>query len=311
MKVVFLGTPDFAIPPLKALIEAGHEVVAVITQPDKPRGRGHKMMPCAVKKYALSKGLSVHSFKRIRKKAGVDFLQSLDFDVMVTAAFGQILTQEILDIPKHGCINVHASLLPKYRGPAPIQWAIINGEAETGITTMKTERGVDTGDILLQEKTAITPNETAGELFDRLSEMGGDVLIKTLAKIEDGTIKPILQDHDKATHFPMLKKEDGKIDFHKTAKEIKNLVRGVNPWPGAYVTLGAEVLKVWDVEVTHHKSEGRRPGTMACCDAKRGVIVNTVDCQIALKEIQFAGKRRMEATAALCGRDIAGAKVFE
>lgn len=311
MKVVFLGTPDFAIPPLKALIEAGHEVVAVITQPDKPRGRGHKMMPCAVKKYALSQDLSVHSFKKIRKKAGVDFLKSLDFDVMVTAAFGQILTQEILDIPKHGCINVHASLLPKYRGPAPIQWAIINGETETGITTMKTERGVDTGDILLQEKTAITPNETAGELFDRLSEMGGDVLIKTLAKIEDGTIRPIPQDHDKATHFPMLKKEDGKIDFHKTAKEIKNLVRGVNPWPGAYVTLGTEVLKVWDVEVTHHKSEGRHPGTMACCDAKRGVIVNTVDYQIALKEIQFAGKRRMEATAALCGRDIAGAKVFE
>jgi methionyl-tRNA formyltransferase len=310
MKVVFLGTPDFAIPSLRALLDAGYEVPAVITQPDRPRGRGHKLNPCEVKKYAISKGLNVHSFKRIRDREGVDFLKNLDFDVMVTAAFGQILSQEILDIPKYGCINVHASLLPKYRGPAPIQWAIIKGETETGITTMLTERGVDTGDILMQDKTFIEPEETAGELFDRLAEMGGYTLIKTLKGLELGTITPIPQNHDEATHFPMLKKEDGKIDFHKTAQEVKNLVRGVNPWPGAYVTLGSDVLKIWDVEIVHRTSR-RRPGTMVNCDAKNGIVVNTADYEIALKEVQFAGKRRMEATAALCGRELDGTKVFE
>lgn len=311
MKVVFLGTPDFAIPSLEALLEADFDVVAVITQPDKPRGRGHKMMPCAVKEYALSKGLSVHSFKRIRKKMGMEFLRSIDFNVMVTAAFGQILTQEILDIPKYGCINVHGSLLPKYRGPAPIQWSIINGETETGITTMKTERGVDTGDILLQEKTKIDPDETAGELFERLSKMGGGILVKTLKGIKDGTISPIPQNHDEATHFPMFTKEDGKLDFRKKAEEIKNLVRGVNPWPGAYASLGAEILKVWEVEVLYDKPAGRRPGTMACCDSKNGVIVNALDYQVKLTQIQFSGKRRMESTAALCGREINSEKVFE
>ena len=310
MKVVFLGTPDFAIPSLRALLDAGYEVSAVITQPDRPRGRGHKLNPCEVKKYAMSKGLNVRSFKRIRDKEGVDFLKSLDFDVMVTAAFGQILSQEILDIPKYGCINVHASLLPKYRGPAPIQWAIIKGETETGITTMLTERGVDTGDILLQDRTFIDTEETAGELFDRLAEMGGYTLIKTLKGLELGTITPIPQNHDEATHYPMLTKEDGKIDFHKTAQEVKNLVRGVSPWPGAYVTLGSDVLKVWDVDIVHRTSR-RRPGTMVNCDAKNGIVVNTADYEIALKEVQFAGKRRMEATAALCGRELDGTKVFE
>ncbi len=309
MKVVFLGTPDFAIPSLDALLQANFDVVAVITQPDKPRGRGHKMTPCAVKKFAVDKGLEVHSFKKIRRKEGVEFLKSIDFDVMVTAAFGQILTQEILDIPKYGCINVHASLLPKYRGPAPIQWAIINGEKETGITTMKTERGVDTGDILMQETTEIFPDETAGELFERLSSMGGGVLIKTLRGLEDNTITPVPQNHDEATHFPMFKKEDGKIDFHNKAQEIHNLVRGVNPWPGAYVMMGSEVLKVWKTEVLSQKST-RKPGTMACCDSKNGVIVNTEDYQIALREIQFSGKRRMEATAALCGRELNSSEAF-
>ncbi len=310
MKVVFLGTPDFAIPSLDALLQANFDVVAVITQPDKPRGRGHKMTPCAVKKFAMDKGLDVHSFTRIRRKEGVEFLKSIDFDVMVTAAFGQILTQEILDIPKYGCINVHASLLPKYRGPAPIQWAIIKGETETGITTMKTERGVDTGDILMQEVTPIYPDETAGELFDRLAGMGGDVLIKTLQGLEDASITPVAQDHDKATHFPMFAKEDGKIDFNKTAAEVHNLVRGVNPWPGAYVTLGSEILKVWKTEIIREKAT-RRPGTMVCCDSKNGVIVNTSDYQIALREIQFAGKRRMEAAAAMCGRELNTSEAFE
>ena len=310
MRVVFLGTPDFAIPSLAALLETGFHVVAVITQPDKPRGRGHKLCPCAVKQFALSKGLNVHSFKKIRGREGVAFLKNIDFDVIVTAAFGQILTQEILDIPELGCINVHASLLPKYRGPAPIQWAIINGETETGITTMQTERGVDTGDILLQEKVEIGPEETAGELFGRLSELGGKVLVKTLKAIEAGTVAPTPQNHDKATHYPMLKKEDGKIDFCKKAHEIKNLVRGVNPWPGAYINLGAEIIKVWDVDVVHCKSR-RRPGTLVSCDAKNGIVVNTADYEIALKEVQFAGKRRMEATSAMCGRELNLKQVFE
>ena len=310
MRAVFLGTPDFAIPSLAALLEAGFEVVSVITQPDKPKGRGHRMCPCVVKEYALSKGLDVHSFKRIRDKEGVSFLKSLNFDVMVTAAFGQILTQEILDIPELGCINVHASLLPKYRGPAPIQWAIINGETETGITTMQTGRGVDTGDILLQEKIEVGPEETAGELFGRLSELGGRVLIKTLRGIMAGTISPTPQNHEQATHFPMLKKEDGKIDFSKKAQEIKNLVRGVNPWPGAYITLGADIIKIWDVEVVHRSSR-RRPGTLVSCDSKNGIVVNTLDYEIALKEVQFPGKKRMEATSAMCGRELNLKQVFE
>ena len=229
---------------------------------------------------------------------------------MVTAAFGQILTQEILDIPKFGCINVHASLLPKYRGPAPIQWAVINGETETGITTMQTERGVDTGDILIQEKVEIGPEETAGELFHRLSELGGQVLVKTLRGIEAGTVTPTPQNHSEATHYPMLKKEDGKIDFHKKAGEIKNLVRGVNPWPGAYINLGADIIKIWDVKVVRQTSR-RRPGTLVCCDAKNGIVVNTADYEIALKEVQFPGKRRMEATSAMCGRELNLKQVFE
>ncbi|MCK5129960.1 MAG: methionyl-tRNA formyltransferase [Clostridiales bacterium] len=310
MKVLFCGTPDFAIPSLNAILEADYDVVAVITQPDRKRGRGHKMTPCAVKEFALEKGLIVHSFDRIRNKENVEFLRNLDFDVMVTAAYGQILSQRILDIPLHGCINVHGSLLPKYRGPAPIQWVIINGEDKTGITTMLTERGVDCGDILLQKETEILPDEAAGELFERLSVMGGEVLVETLNSLTEGTLTPTPQDHDNATHFPMLKKEDGKIDFHKSAKEIKDLIRGVNPWPGAYLTLGRDVLKVWRASIIDEKATSR-PATIVSCDAKTGIIINTQDQQICLEEIQFAGKRRMDSKIALCGREIDSSQVID
>lgn len=310
MKVLFCGTPDFAVASLNALLEASYDVVAVITQPDKPKGRGHKLTPCAVKKYALEKCLDVYSFNRIRNTDGVEFLRNLDFDIMVTAAYGQILSQKILDIPKLGCINVHASLLPKYRGPAPIQWAIINGEKKTGITTMLTERGVDCGDILLQKELNILSDETAGELFDRLSVLGGKVLIDTLNGICNDTITPIKQKDEEASHYPMLKKEDGRIDFKKTAQEIKNLVRGVCPWPGAYTTIGSDVLKIWKIIITENDSIGRA-GTMACCDTKNGIVVNTKDKQIILCEIQFAGKRRMDAKIALCGREMDSTQVFK
>ncbi len=310
MKVVFCGTPDFAIPSLEALLNASFDIAAVITQPDKPRGRGHKMMPCAVKKYAQENHLDVYSFDRIRNNEGVKFLQDLDFNVMVTAAYGQILSQKILDIPKCGCINVHASLLPKYRGPAPIQWAIINGERKTGITTMLTERGIDCGDILLQKETDIKNNETTIHLSERLSIMGGEVLVDTLNGLYNNTITPQKQDHDKATHYPMLKKEDGMIDFKKTAQEIKNIVRGVCPWPGAYTNIGSDILKIWRVDVVNEPAIGR-PGSIVSCDTKYGIILNTKDKQINLKEIQFAGKKRMDAKLAICGRSLHSSQVFE
>jgi methionyl-tRNA formyltransferase len=310
MKVVFCGTPDFAIPSLEALLNSSFDVVAVITQPDKPRGRGHKMMPCPVKQYALEQCLEVYSFERIRNKENVEILKKLDYDVMVTAAYGQILSQKILDIPKYGVVNVHASLLPKYRGAAPIQWSIINGDKVTGITTMLTERGVDCGDILLQKETEILPNETSGELFERLSQMGGEVLVATLNGLAKGTITPRKQDNDAATHYHILEKKDGKIDFNKTAKQIKDLIRGVCPWPGAYTCINDLILIVWSCDIVDNKATGK-PGSIAKCDSKYGIIVNTSDKQIVLKEIQLSGKRRMDAKNVVCGRTIDSSMVFK
>lgn len=310
MKVVFCGTPDFAIPSLEALLKASFDVVAVITQPDKPRGRGYKMMPCSVKQYATEQCLDVYSFDRIRNKENVAILKMLDYDVMVTAAYGQILSQRILDIPKYGVVNVHGSLLPKYRGAAPIQWSIINGDKTTGITTMLTERGVDCGDILLQKEIDILPDETAGELFDRLSQLGGEVLVNTLNGLANETITPRKQDNDAATHYPMLEKKDGKIDFNKTAQEIKDLVRGVCPWPGAFTHFNGQILKIWSCDVINQKATGK-PGSIVKCDSKCGIIVNTGDKQLVLKEIQLAGKRRTEAKNVVCGRAIDSSMVFE
>ncbi len=297
MRVVFMGTPDFAIPSLKALLnDKTFEIVAVITQPDKPRGRSKKLTPCPTKTFALEQGLTVYSFDRIRNKENVEILEHLKPDVMVTAAYGQILSQKILDIPKLGCINVHGSLLPKYRGSAPIQWAIVNGENQSGITTMLTARGVDCGDILLKEIVDIGENETAGELFDRLAELGGKVLVKTLYGIEDESITPIKQNEDDATHFPMLEKKDGQIFWNKTARQVHDLIRGVNPWPGAYTTYKDTTIKIWASEVVDMQGECGEVLT-----SKNELIIACKEGAVKILEMQIPGKKRMDTDNVLRG----------
>lgn len=293
MRIVFMGTPDFGIPSLRMLVQEGYEVVGVITQPDRPQGRGHKLMPCPLKAAALDLGLPVYTFERIRSKEAIAFLQELAPEVMVTAAYGQILTQRILDIPSYGVVNVHGSLLPKYRGPAPIQWAIIDGEPVTGITTMLTARGVDSGDILLQQQTSIGEKETAGELFNRLAVLGAEVLQKTLEGIKQGTLIPIPQNQDEATYKPMLEKEMGRIDWQKSAREIECLVRGVNPWPGAFTTLHGQVMKVISASVL--------PGKYGPGITKYGLVVGTGDGLLRIDALQLPGKKAMASEDFLRG----------
>lgn len=297
LRIVFLGTPDFAVPSLKALAEAGYQVVGVFTQPDRPRDRGQRACSSPVKCTAVELGIPVFEFERIRRKEGVAALEALQPDLMVTAAFGQILSQKVLDIPRLGCINVHGSLLPKYRGPAPIQWAIINGETRTGITTMKTDAGIDTGDMLLQRETDIDPEENAGELFDRLAELGAQTLLETLDALQEGTLKQTPQDHEAATHFPMLTKEHGRIDWSRSAQEIHNQIRGVTPWPGAWTTLDGETVKIWKTRVSDAQIE---PGHLVC-SIKAGMGVGTGSGSLRIQEIQMPGKRRLSARDYLCG----------
>lgn len=300
MRVVFLGTPDFSVPILSRLCSEGFDVVGVVTQPDKPQGRGCRIAPCAVKCCAQVQGLQVYSFDRIRNSGAVQILRDMQPDVMVTAAYGQILSQRVLDVPSLGCVNVHASLLPKYRGPAPIQWAIINGEQKTGVTTMLTDIGVDTGDILLQRELDIAPDETAGEMFDRLSLLGADVLVETLRQMERGNLIRTPQNHEEATHHPMLKKEDGRIDWTKSAEAIHNLVRGVNPWPGAYCWYGENIIKVLKARPCGEKSD-LEPGGVVCCSDKKGLFVSCGANVLQILELQIAGKKRMDACSALRG----------
>jgi methionyl-tRNA formyltransferase len=245
MRVVFMGTPEFATPSLRMLADEGHEIAAVVCQPDRPRGRGGRTTACPAKVEALAMGLRVLSFERIRDPEAVAALRQLAPDVLVTAAYGQILSKKILDIPPLGCINVHGSLLPRYRGPAPIQWAIIQGERTTGVTTMLTDRGVDTGDILLQRTLEIGPEETAGELTARLAALGADALRLTLQLWAAGQLKPTPQNPAEATRFPMLTREDGRIDWRRPAGDIVNGCGAVDPWPGAFTVLAGETLKIW------------------------------------------------------------------
>ena len=297
MRVVFMGTPDFAVPSLKALLDdEAFEVAAVVTQPDKSRGRNKAATYCPTKEFAIKSGLQVYCFDNIRKQENVEVLQNLNPDVMVTAAYGQILSQKVLDIPKMGCVNVHGSLLPKYRGAAPIQWAIINGETETGITTMLTERGLDSGDILLKEIVAIKENETAGELFERLAVLGGKVLVKTLHGLKDGTITPEKQNESEATHFPMLKKTDGEINWNKTSDEVFNLVRGVNPWPGAYAKYNDTVIKIWACEKNQMQGEAGE-----VLKAKNELVIACDKGAVKIIEMQIPGKKRMPAEMVLRG----------
>ena len=295
-----MGTPDFAVPSLRALVDHGYEVVGVFCQPDRPKGRGNKLTACPVKELAQSAGIPVFQPERIKREEGVAMLKSCAPDLCVTAAFGQLLSQEILDIPPLGTINVHSSLLPKHRGSAPINWSIIKGDPVTGVTTMFTDKGMDTGDILLTRETPIGPAENAGELTDRLAVMGAQLLIETIRALEAGTLARTPQDHAAATYEPKMDKELGRIDWSKSAQELDWLVRGTTPWPGAFTTLGEQTIKVFELDILDGPASGA-PGEIVAADAKRGLVVSCGDHDVALAQIQMPGAKRMNAKDYLRG----------
>ena len=298
MKMIFMGTPDFAVGTLKALIKAGHEVALVVTQPDKPRGRGKAVQFSPVKEAALSHGIEVYQPRRIREPECVEYLRRFAPEIIIVAAFGQILPKEILELPVHGCVNVHASLLPKYRGAAPIQWAVINGEKTSGVTTMQMDAGLDTGDILEKTELELAPDETGGSLFEKLAAAGAELCVQTVAHIADGTVTGTKQDEAQATHVGMIAKEMGRIDWNKPAEEIERLVRGLNPWPSAYTSLNGKTLKIWKASVA--AGGGARAGEIVRADKKQ-FAVQTGDGRLLLEEVQLEGKKRMPADAFLRG----------
>ncbi len=308
MIIAFMGTPEFALPSLDMLVKRGDHI-EVFTQPDRAKDRGHGVAMPPVKQYALQNGLKVHQFERIRSEAGVAALRALAPDIMVTAAFGQILSEENLGIPKYGCINVHASLLPKYRGAAPIQWAVINGERTTGVTTMMTVAKLDAGDILMQEATEIGMDETAGELYKRLAAMGATLLRRTLDAIETGACPRIPQDEASATKCDVIRKETAQIDFNKSDSEIHNLVRGMNPAPVAFTSLDGAIMRVYRTVLHSELSDAFNTAEIGECviaDSKRGLFVKCGSGIIEITEVQFAGSKRMDARAALNSRKLIG-----
>ncbi len=301
MRVAFMGTPEFAVPSLEALLNAGYEVVGAFTQPDRPVGRGHRLAACPVKQLALARGVPVYQFERLRGAEGLACLQGLAPDLVVTAAFGQILSQALLDVPKMGTVNVHASLLPAYRGAAPINWCILNGETRTGVTTMLTDAGVDTGDILLRRETDIGEMETAGELTQRLARLGAELLVETLEGYLSGRIAPVKQDERLASRQPMLKKEMGRIDWTRPAKQIANQARGLNPWPCAFTEYAGGVLKVYLARAAQGSGQ---PGAVLRASAKEGLLVACGEGALEILEMQAPGGKRMAARAYLAGKKI-------
>ncbi|MDK2823511.1 MAG: methionyl-tRNA formyltransferase [Clostridia bacterium] len=293
--MVFMGTPQFAVASLEKVVQAGHQVVGVVTQPDRPKGRGKKLAPSPVKNRAMELGLDIYQPERVKEAQFVQVLKRLNPEVIVVVAYGQILSKEILNLPPLGCINVHASLLPKYRGAAPIHWAIINGETETGITTMLMDQGMDTGDMLLKAKVEIGQDTTTGELHDLLADLGGQVLLETLVKIANGEIKPEPQNNDQASYAPLLKKEHEKIEWNDSAKNIHNLVRGMNPWPGAYTFLRDTRIKIWQTLLKEIKTlQDGRPGEILEI-SEDGIWVQTGNKPLLVSKLQPAGKNVMSA----------------
>ena len=299
LRVVFMGSPEFAVPCLEALI-ATHEVIAVVTQPDKPAGRGLDLQMPAVKVRALAAGLPVLQPQSVRKPPFVDELRPLAPDVCVVVAYGKILPPELLALPRLGCLNVHASLLPKYRGAAPIQWAIIRGERETGVTLMQMDAGMDTGDMLLTERLPIDDAVTSGELFGRLSQLGARVLVDGLERLQRGELPPTKQDPALATMAPMLTKETGRVDFTAGARAVRDLVRGCDPWPHTYTTLDGQPLKLFRAKIVSGRGA---PGVVLGAD-RDGLLVGCGDDAVAFAELQLPGKKRMPAQALLAGRPI-------
>lgn len=297
MRIVFMGTPDFAVPSLKALIEAGHEIAAVYTQPDKPKGRGHKLLPPPVKELALGYGLPVYQPTTLRKAEAIEELRALKPELVVVAAYGKILPKEALDIPPRGCINVHGSLLPKYRGAAPIQWAVLNGDAVTGVTIQQMGEGVDTGDMLSKAETEIGQDETSGELFDRLMVLGAELLIDTINRLDE--IEPEPQNENEATHAAMISKDMGIIDWTKTAKEIHDRVRGLNPWPAAFCTLDGKKMKIFRTSIVEAHGEA---GMAECLNGELTVYCG--ENAVQLTEIQPENGKRMRGSDYLRGHPI-------
>lgn len=304
MKIVYMGTPDFAVPALAALAEAGYEVAGVVTQPDKPKGRSKTLVPTPVKEEALKHGIPVYQPQKVREPEFVETLKEIGPDIIIVAAFGQIIPKEILDMPEFGCINIHASLLPKYRGAAPIQQAVINGDKEAGVTIMKMGIGLDTGDMISQASVPLTEDETGGSLFDRLADLGADLLVKTLPSIFDRTAVYEPQPEESPTPYVgMITKQMGLLDFHKDAEELERLIRGMDPWPSAYTFLNGKSLKVWKAAVEQKVSGSEEPGTIVNTD-KEGIHVACGQDRLVLKEIQLEGKKRMDAAAFLRGYPI-------
>ena len=319
LKIIFMGTPDFAKESLEAIYNKKYDIIAVVTNPDKPKGRGMKMFSSPVKEFALEKNLKIYQPEKIRKNVEfIEELKKMNPDVICVVAYGKILPKEILEIPKLGCINVHGSLLPQYRGAAPIQWAVINGDKETGVTTMYMDEGMDTGDMILKKKIEIGENETTGELWEKLSKIGGELLVETLDQIERG-IAPREKQGDNFTVAPMLDKNIAKIDWEdKTAKEIKNLVRGLNPIMGAYTFLNGKKIKFWKVDVANSKEvfvgsnmDMIRNGTVLVSDAKDGLFIKKKNGILEVIEIQGENAKRMNIKDYLRGNMIQEFEVFE
>lgn len=310
MKVVFMGTPDFAVGALESIIRAGHEVTAVVTQPDKPKGRGKEVQISPVKACALAHNLPVFQPIKIRTEESVAELKTYEADIFVVAAFGQILSKEILDMPRFGCVNIHASLLPKYRGAAPIQWAVIDGEEETGVTIQQMNEGVDTGDILSREIIKLDKKETGASLFDRLAVCGAELIVKTLEDIEKGLIVPEKQDESKATHAKKLHKEIGRLDFSQDAVVLERKIRGLNSWPSAYTHFKGKTLKIWDADVVDKNSMSINSYGEVCEVTKDSFSIQTGNGLLKINEVQLEGKKRMEVSAFLLGYPIEKGMVF-
>lgn len=303
MRVVFMGTPEFAAPSLTALCDHGYDVVGVFTQPDRPKGRGGKLAQSPVKELAVARGIPVFQPQRIRRD-GVDDLRALAPDVVVTAAFGQILSQEVLDIPPLGTVNVHASLLPRHRGASPVHWAILQGDAETGVTTMLSDAGIDTGDMLLSVRTPILPEDTAATLLERLSGLGAELMLETLRRLQAGDCPRAAQDEARSTYDPMLSKEMGELRLDEPVDALLRRVRAMNPWPCAFLPLSGGALKVWRAAASALPPQGAAPGTVLAADAQRGLVLACGDGAMEIAELQAPGSKRMPARAYLLGHPI-------
>ncbi len=311
MRVVFMGTPDFSVGTLKALAVAGHEIVGVVSQPDKPKGRGKNLQPTPVKEAAMELGLPVYQPKKVRDPEFLEVLKELNPEVIVVVAFGQLIPKAILELAPYGCINVHASLLPKYRGAAPIQWAVIDGEAETGVTIMRMDEGLDTGDMISKVTVPVLADETGGSLFDKLSEAGAKLLVETLPSLEDGTAVFEKQPEESPTAYAgMIKKSMGDLDWTRPAEELERLIRGLNPWPSAYTKMDGKTLKIWKAQVLEEeREEDYMPGTILLTEQQE-FMVQTGKGILKITELQLEGKKRMDTSSFLRGYHLEGGKVL-